>query len=95
MAGCGPIKTKNDLETWLISTLTVAWHHQCHVTLTTKFGVIPPDGPGLNPAAIISLGYYLASGFNLHCGTTMTATDFFGCVTVKDMLTIIAAALEL
>ena len=47
----------------------------------------------MNPAAIMSLGFFLASGFNMHCGTSMHATDFFGGAKLGDMEKIIAKQL--
>jgi hypothetical protein len=58
--------------------------------METKFAAIPPDGPGLNPAAIMSLGYYLGAGFNSFCNTDFTITEFFGCAKVGDMKKVLA-----
>ena len=90
MAGCGPIKTRKDLEAWFIGTLDVAWHHQCTVAMDTKFSASPPDGPGLGGPSIMTLGFTIASGFNLLCQTQLHPTDFFGCVKVGDMVDIVA-----
>jgi hypothetical protein len=95
MAGCGTITTRAELDTWLIATLTVTWHNQISVTNGTKFADPYPTGPGMDGAAVMSLGHSMGAAFNVNCGTQFAVTDFFGCAKVSDMGDVLAKGLGL